>query len=156
MKNLTYLLLLPCLILLGACSENGDPLAEKEFKITISGESRLSPDCTRKCIRISSSRVQMDNCYDEETFEFTDDKEVNLVKQSFFEELLQTKADFWEKLENETDEHSSEDAGLPFIVTLNDNGVKKSFILLRIYNYPTKKYGDFMDKLKQVFDKWED
>lgn len=154
MKLKSYIILLPFLIL--ACSSKENTAVKEDLILTISGESKSSSDCSRKCIRISSINVQKDDCYDEDARVFTKDCESEVSEDPFFSELLQVKATYWEAIENETDANSSEDAGLPFIVTLTNKEETTSYVLLRINKYPTKEYAAFMKQVALLFDKWED
>lgn len=151
-----YRALLPIfsLFFLVGCNEN--TVVKEDLILTISGESNSSSGCSRKCIRISTINVQKDDCYDEDARVFTKDCESDLGEDPFFKELLQTKATFWEAIENETDANSSEDAGLPFIVTLTKKGETTSYVLLNINKYPTKAYAAFMKRVAKLFDKWKD
>lgn len=156
MKLKSHLILLPLSILVIACSGNKNTAVKEDLILTIRGESNSSSGCSRKCIRISSINVQKDDCYDEDARVFTKDCESEVSEDPFFSELLQVKATYWEAIENETDANSSEDAGLPFIVTLTNKGETTSYVLLRINKYPTKEYADFMKRVATLFDKWKD
>jgi len=147
------------LILIGSCSSsslNGsNSTAEKNTVITISGEAINSNDCSRKCLRISTINVQMDDCYDEDAQTFNKDCEVDLKSKALYSNLLNTEASYWEEIENEIDDNHDLNAGLPFIVTITKNKESRSFILLRIDKYPTKEYGEFMSQVESIFDNWK-
>lgn len=156
MKNTVFLLLLLFMTACSSSSKNAENETQEEtIVLTISGEARNNQDCSRKCVRISDVNVQLDDCYDQDTEEFTKDCEVQLNDKKVYTILLNTDAQFWTEIENEIDQNHDENAGLPFIVTLTKNKETSSFILLRLEKYPTKKYHDLMLQLTHLFDNWE-
>lgn len=156
MKNTVFLLFLLFLTACSSSSNNAEnETQEEKIILTISGEARNNQDCSRKCIRISDVKVQLDDCYDQDTEVFTKDCEAQLNDKKVYATLLNTDAQFWAEIENEIDQNHDENAGLPFIVTITKNKETSSYILLRIENQPTKKNHDLMRQLTHLFDNWE-
>lgn len=157
MKNTLSIL---TLIVLGSCSassqNNTNTVTKEDTVITISGEAKHSGSCSRKCIRISNVNVQLDNCYDEDMEAFSKDCEEDLKDKTLYTKLLNTDVSYWQQIETEIDNNHDADAGLPFMVTVTKNGETNSFILLRIDEYPTKEYAEFMNQLEALFDNWRD